>query len=370
MNKLLRHSLVSVALLASGPALAEVTINGFLTTAAVVLDSEVDTVYNSGDVTDVVRFDNADSRLGLQFYAPINNRVSATAQLLARNDDYSNPIAADWAYVSLEANDVTEVRMGKLKLPTFLLSDYIEVGYAYPWIRPPEEVYSLNPISTLVGLDALYTPTIGVMGLMIQPFVGSNRNTTTILPMRADQLASDAIPDNDLPKGMEISFSVDNLFGINVVSNFEAFSFRFGALQSTVSQEMFGIEEKTAVFSSVGFTMDWRNIVAYAEYGERDEESELEGAFPDQRAYYVTGGYRMGRFLPHLTYSKIRRGQDASVVAKNQTAITAGLRYELIDGAALKFEVQSIETFGNHYGLFDDPIEDAMLYGVALDVIF
>lgn len=369
MKKLLRHSLVSAALLASGPALAEVTINGFLTTAAVVLDSDVDTVYNNGDVTDVARFDNSDSRLGLQFYAPINNRVSATAQLIARNNDYSNPIAADWAYVSMEANADTSVRMGKLKLPTFLLSDYIEVGYAYPWIRPPEEVYSLNPISTLVGLDALYTPTIGSMNLMIQPFVGSNRNTTVITPIRADMMAS-VDPTKAIPKGTELEFSVDNLFGINMVANFEAFSIRMGALQSTVTQPMFGIVEKNAMFSSVGFTMDWRNIVAYAEYGERDEDPELEKGFPDQRAYYATGGYRMGRFLPHLTYSKIRRGQDASDAAKNQTAITAGLRYELVDGAALKFEVQSIETFGNNYGLFDDPIEDAIIYGVALDVIF
>ena len=365
MNKLLRHSVLSAALaVSSAPALAEVTINGFLTTSAVVMDSDTDTVYLNGAITDKVRADNPDSRLGLQFSADVTNRVTATAQLLTQGTGDNNTIATDWAFVSVAVHDQLEVRTGKLKLSTFLLSDYIEVGYAYPWIRPPQEVYTLNPINTLVGVDALYTPSYGVMGLMIQPFIGSNTSTTTVTPMMAD--VNPLAP----PKGTTLDFSVDNLFGLNVVSNFEAFSLRLGALQSTVSQTNFGIDAKKATFMSAGFTMDWRNIVAYAEYGQRDEVKELEPAFPDQRGYYVTGGYRMGRFLPHLTYSKIRGGNDASLIAKNQTAITAGLRYEMFDGAALKVEAQSVETFGNKYGLFDDPIEDAMLYGVALDIIF
>jgi len=88
----------------------------------------------------------------------------------------------------------------------------------------------------------------------------------------------------------------------------------------------------------------------------------------------------MGKFLPHLTYSAVLPGRDPDPAAKaltvKQRSVTAGLRYEVLDGVALKFEAQRIDPEDDNYGLFDgknasgEYIKDARLYGIALDVIF
>jgi len=364
MNRVLQgvFLVLTTGLFSAAAAAEGVTINGFLTTSVVKSDTE-EATYNNGAITNEARFDNPDSRLGLQFTGAINEYMDATAQLIARGRGGNDSISTDWAFVSLRANDVTQVRAGKLKLSSFLISDYIEVGYAYPWIRPPQEVYSLNPINTLVGADLLYTPTVGSTRLMIQPYFGSNRSSSYVSPALGD-----ASPD--VAAGDELAFSVSNLGGINIVANFDVMSLRIGYLSTEVDQTEFGLEGEKAQFASAGMTMDWNNVVAYAEYATRDEDAALEAAFPDQDAYYVTLGYRMGKFLPHVTYANVDYGNDESSLAVRQSSITGGLRYEFLDGAALKFEVQSVEPEEGEYGLFDSKIEDAMLYGIALDVIF
>lgn len=360
-------SLAFAASLGTGGAFAEsVAINGFLTTSVARLN-EPDIAYLNS-FTDQARFDNTDSRLGLQFSGRVNDRISATAQLLARGRGGNDSLKADWAFVAIEMANQAEVRTGKLKFPTFLASDYVEVGYAYPWMRPPQEVYTLNPFSTLVGVDALYTPTFGDNGLLLQPFFGSNRGSAALS-------AEQALLFTGFEPGEEVNFSAPVIAGLNAVANFPAGSFRLGYLQAEVDQEDFGIEGEKAAFASAGLSIDWRDLVVYAEYADRDsDEGIMEQAFPDQRAGYVTVGYRIGRFLPHFTYAALDEGADESDAVLKQTSGTVGLRYDFMDGAALKFEYQRIEPEEGNAGLLsrrlDNETDAVDLYGVSLDVIF
>ncbi|MCK9532110.1 MAG: hypothetical protein M0R77_16355 [Gammaproteobacteria bacterium] len=259
-----------------------VSINGFLTTSLVGIDESDVTYLNA--FTDQPRFDNTDSRLGLQFTGAINDRMSATAQLLARGRGSNNTIETDWAFVSMDVAAQAQVRAGKLKFPTFLISDYYEVGYAYPWMRPPQEVYSLNPISTLVGVDALYTPSLGGTSLLIQPFVGFNRGEAYASASQAAMMSA-MDPANPTSPGDAIAFDAPVLAGVNAVLNFNAGSFRLGYTHAEVDAQAFGIEGETAGFASAGLTVDWHDLVLYTEYVDRDAESgPMEAAFPDQRA--------------------------------------------------------------------------------------
>lgn len=393
MNKKIFQAALAAAVgLTSTVSAQSVTINGFLTTSVARINEPGLTYLDS--FTDQARFDNTDSRLGLQFSGAINERMSATAQLLARGRGGNNSIETDWAYVAIDVANQAEVRAGKLKFPTFLISDYIEVGYAYPWIRPPQEVYSLNPFSTLVGVDALYTPTFGSSSFLVQPFAGSNRGSAGLSGEQARIFNQGAENDPTFPffdpnfdpnaptfsAGDQVNFSAPVIAGLNAVLNFPAGSFRMGYLEAEVDQADFGIEGEKAAFASAGLSLDWNNAVLYAEYADRNsEEGIMEQAFPDQRAGYITVGYRMGRFLPHLTYATLDEGVDepepgAPSAVLKQTSGTVGLRYDFMDGAALKFEYQRIEPEEGNTGLFSAELagdtETADLYGVSLDVIF
>lgn len=369
---------VGGALLALGAhqaaALENISINGFLTAAGTIGDND-DNPYLHGLVRDDAAFDTRDSRLGLQISADVNPRMRLTAQLLARGGSDNWETEADWAFVGYRINDPLEVRAGKVKLSTFLVSDYIEVGYAYPWIRPPVEVYSLNPITTISGVDLLYRPQVGNWSFLVQPYVGTSNGSSVVSAPLSD--ATPPPPDvNHIPKGTQVDFEAKNMVGLNLSAGTDAFNFRLGYLTTDVASDFGGgFDGDKATFASAGFSMDWRNIVAYAEYAERDEDNMAETAFPDQKAWYTTLGYRIGKFMPHLTYAKLEEGKDASLLSLAQESITLGLRYELAPGAALKFEASQVEPETGNYGLFDAPPsslneKDYIFYGVAVDVIF
>ncbi|MBE0469150.1 MAG: hypothetical protein IBX55_06515 [Methyloprofundus sp.] len=95
-----------------------------------------------------------DSRLGVQFDGDMTDSLHATVQWIARDhagDFFEQNL--EWAFVRWQPRDDVNIRIGRLGLDTFLLSDYREVGYAYPWMRPPHEFYANIPVSHFDGID-------------------------------------------------------------------------------------------------------------------------------------------------------------------------------------------------------------------------
>jgi hypothetical protein len=297
----------------------------------------------------------------------------------------------EWAYLDYTINQHISLRGGKVKEPVFLISDYFEVGYAYPWIRPPEEVYNNNPINTIVGMEALFTVNLGRTTLIVQPYLGSN---------------SEAVPGT----GGAVIFDATNFFGMAIQLSSASFTFQASALKTDVTTTGFltmggpppgdftvfpptgnvtvinASATGEAELASIGFSFDVANFVGYAEYVTRDIEGSVEGLFPDQDGWYATFGYRAGKFLPHITVASVeadlKPGATPLVGANQgntQDSVTLGLRYEVNDSAAFKFEYKAIElddtTFSNGYFTADVPgafvtDDKASVVSVALDVIF
>jgi hypothetical protein len=84
-----------------------------------------------------------DSRLGVQVDADIDQEFHATVQWVARNHA-GNFIEQnlEWAFLRWRPRDDLDLRMGRLGFDAFLLSDYRNVSYAFPWMRPPTEFYA------------------------------------------------------------------------------------------------------------------------------------------------------------------------------------------------------------------------------------
>jgi hypothetical protein len=59
----------------------------------------------------------------------------------------------DWAFLRWRLNDDLDIRLGRLGADAFALSDYRNVGYAYPWMRPPHEFYTGIPYYHFDGAD-------------------------------------------------------------------------------------------------------------------------------------------------------------------------------------------------------------------------
>ena len=374
-----------------------VSISGFLTAGATYADKQLlsttEAVTQDGAIENTPGF-TSDSRLGLQISAKVNQDISVTGQLLAKAREENSNVNADWAFVNYRVNEPISIRAGKIKFPTFLISDYYEVGYAYPWIRPPQEVYSSNPITTLNGVDMLARFRFGDMSLLVQPYYGVSRGAQALVPQNAATAFPICFNGQTGSFGvcqagtvLYTDFTADALHGINVSLSTDIFTVRAGSLNTKVNAPAFGVFQDTAKFSSVGVTMDWHNVVLYSEAFKREIEGKANVAFPNQKGSYATLGYRIGKWLPHFTSARISDNNNPTTpppgfpiagAPLEQTSKTLGLRYEVGSGAALKFEAQKVTPKTGTRGLLisapstapKDPGDDVMFYGISLDVVF
>ena len=394
-----------VAVLASMPAQA-IQFDGFMTAGAAMIvdidDADKGNIYIGGlgdrGISEDLSFER-DTRFGLQISSDVTENMSVVAQLLGRGDRGNFNAIIEWAYIDYEFHETTSVHVGKIKQPVYLVNDYVEVGYAYPWIRPPQEVYLLNnPLNTVNGIELLLQFSVGPGTLSFQPYLGSNRE--------------------DIPNAQGAFFEAENIYGMDIkysgrgyavhASNFQCEVKTTGGF-TTDANNPFGQPLNVDLngkgdcdVTAAGFNLDMANIVVYAEWTQRTTTDTLSRPFGDTEGYYATIGYRFGKFLPHITFASIEgeastvqpgaitepiSGASFNFPIQIQTSITAGLRYEVNDSAALKFEYQVVDVEQDpaelqaanqafNYGLFNTnfsqspPQSQVGIMSIALDVIF
>ena len=126
----------------------DIKFSGFLSVGGGFVDDEESIPY-SGYSEEDLTFDH--NLLGLQVSGKISDKLTATAQFIARSgDNYS--LNSEWAYLTWQVSDNTKVRAGRLRTPFYMFSDSLDVGYSYAWIIPPQEVYSV-PFNNVDGID-------------------------------------------------------------------------------------------------------------------------------------------------------------------------------------------------------------------------
>jgi hypothetical protein len=116
---------------------------------------------------------STDSRLGIQLDVDINDSWHATTQFIVRNhagNFFEQNL--DLAYLRWYPNADTIVRAGRMGFDAFLLSDYRNVGYTYPWMRPPHEFYANIPITHYDGLDLTQNISLGDGYLSLKGYAG------------------------------------------------------------------------------------------------------------------------------------------------------------------------------------------------------
>ena len=285
-----------------------------------------------------------DSRYGVNLRTQVTENIEGAAQLLANGRNGTFDLEAEWFYASYSLGNNVRVRVGKLNLQTFLLSDYIEVGNLYPWVRPPEEVYGLNPMRNFPGVELMHISRFGRSTLTSQFFIGSAQvDISSVTRFKAKD-------------GFGINFQLDN----------PNFTLRLGGITPVVELAQTpapgfngGIynEGDRMYMVTAGYSFDVNNFIGYGEYISVTAEGETGRIFPDQTGYYVTFGYQMGKYLPFFTVaandgsSAYAFMEDPSSPAADyqpnplviQQSLSLGLRYDINDYADVKFEIKSVD---------------------------
>jgi len=115
-----------------------------------------------------------DSVIGLQMNADLGYQSDVTLQVRSSEDwkGHYDP-QVGWAFLRHVWSPELSMRIGRLRVPFFMLSDSIQVNFAHPWVRLPSEVYAINPFNDLDGVDLRYRWDLGGAELELRPYFGS-----------------------------------------------------------------------------------------------------------------------------------------------------------------------------------------------------
>lgn len=358
--------------LALGNAQAEIAFNGFANIVGGQTASSDERLYGFDDT---LNFQQA-SLFALQATSDLGDGVGVTAQIISRGADDWDP-DFEWAYLSYDATDEVRFLVGRQRVPFYMYSDYIDVSYAYPWITPPEGVYSV-PFDSFDGLGMIYSTSLGQFDTTVQVIYGGN--------------------DTDLG-GTAAEF--DNLMGLSLTLNREWLTLRAGYIQTELtidSQETaplyagwtaagfpevasnFLMEEDTGDFIELGFQIDYESFIVIGEYTALTLD---DTPIADADSFYVMGGYRHNDLLFHVTYGMdddqkdrltggVPTGVDNDLdqligitngltdsLAAEESYYTLGIRWDFHESTALKFE----------YTSFSDDLNDSADAGLIRTAI-
>lgn len=341
------HLLSLAICLASSSVLAveqgEYQFNGFGTVGITHLGGEDDLDYGiHGQTNDSWRGDQL-SKLAVQLQYGITDTLSFTGQLGTK------PVQDSWeagpgnVYLAWQANDNLTLRGGRLGTPIYMYSETLGVGFSYPWLRLPEEVYSLVQLTNHEGADVLYnySTALGAMSFQVSGGQAKNRDIYSLDDTHDidynDVFATSLALSTDSFGTFRIGYAEADLKTTvdDVITNI------FGAQQNYVFNE---VDHQKGKFSSIGHQYDNGTWLTAAEAVKLSIETNDSA---ETNAFYLMGGRRFGEFLPHVTYAQL----DAP--AGRQRSMTYGLNYSLMPTVTLKGEYKRVDVSqGNYTGAF------------------
>lgn len=356
---------------------------------------------------------NPDSKIALQGSYKFTPTLSATTQLMMKYDadgEYvPNP---EWVFAKWQPTSALSVRGGRMGAPFFMVSDFRDVGYANTTVRPNLDVYGQVPVSYFDGADAAYQLDVGSVTLTSTLWAGNAKSDFSSALRRSGA----AVPPTEV--------RIDHAVGLNVLAEFSSgYALRVGHMQgklttkSALAQSVMAAarsilapdaaqsvvdtvttDDTKATFSGIGFTVDRDNVVAAAEFTKRKVN---KGYIADTTGWYVMGGYRVGAFLPYVSFSKLKVDDPNTAVPStagplansvnsilntqkiSQRTTSVGVRWDVVRNVALKAQYDRVSKPANSNGLFlvADPAtasaqsflankKDINVFTVSMDFVF
>jgi len=303
-----------------------------------------------------------ESRLGVQAVIDFGSGISVTAQEVARqrgNDVFS--LGTEWLFIQYVPNSDVKLRLGRVALPTFLLSDSRNVGYAAPWFRAPNELYGSGPFQSLDGVQVLWHHNVGALGLGLEGVYGNTR-----VEYRAGGVVADI-----RTKG-----------AYNLAASLEYRDFLFRVARTDLSvPTTIPLGPSFAVnyvlkdtFDTAGLQYDNGKAIVLSEFGKRTENNIPILGEPALASteWYVAGGWRFGKLTPLLTYAVYSARTSILEPEDKSGTWSVSLRYDVVRNVALK--AQMSRPRADNFTYWADPnytsTERVSVYSLGADFLF
>ncbi|NNM51358.1 MAG: hypothetical protein HKM02_03925 [Pseudomonadales bacterium] len=277
-----------------------------------------------------------ESRAGIQENLMWNNGLSLTAEATVRAapHEYGDG-SVDWFYAGYSLGPNWTLQAGRKRLPLFMYSDFIDIGYDYAWMRPPGDLYGWQ-IDHYNGANLLYSNTIMYdIALTWNTWTGAEHDHNN----KMLQLMYYNSSPGDASNGQPIDEYWYNMIGSYLDFSRDWWDVRLVYMQNDVTRTQVGIgyihQGDHQKFQGASVNLDPGNWVVRSEFNEFLR--------PTDQDYYHSSllgiGYHIGDFLPMLTYSNFHEDNIPSpAYAESHFTRTASVRWDFRKNMDLKLQ--------------------------------
>lgn len=288
--------------------------------------------------TDEARFEGYENKvslsekslLGIQVDYAFSSRFSVSTQLLAHSDD-SRDSGVQWLYLSYEPSSAWQFQAGRLRTPYLKYSDVVDVGFSYPWLSAPQQLYgSYLFFPQYDGITGRYRFNLDKVYVETELYYGS-------------------FEDDVAASGSNFTLAVDHLYGGVIQVTYGGLQLRVGSLASQdMETRIDDIELLIGALAEAGF-------YDLAEYFRLDSSAE---------SYVIGLNYDSLDWF--FAAERMKVSTDAAVLSGiDNYYLTLG-RYwhEFQFLITFSHSKQTIDTPDNTIPLGVDPQLDLLYYGV------
>ncbi len=305
-----------------------------------------------------------ESMVGLQANAKVDDKLSAVLQIDARGLNGYQP-SVDWAYASYQLTNTFTVQAGHKRLPLYMYSDYNYVGYAFPWVRPPVDLYGWE-IYSYDGANVQYNNAFGDWAIATNTWAGNQSSPNAPgLTNVYNGYTTDTSWRDIIGTSIDISNDYVHLRGVYMQNKVFQGTPNPGIPSTqtagTPDTPLFPSNNEQQIWGAA-FNVDYMNMLWRSEYNfvRRPQMGYIAPS-------YLTGaGYKWDDVTALYTYSKYWEGTTSTTYQpQRDNTRSFTLRWDFRPSAALKVQ----------YDLFKDHslysfMGNSKLLTVALDFVF
>ena len=262
--------------------------------------------YLDDENAEYVGYDNSisidqQSLLGFQADYRLSEEIAFTGQVVGYTDDQRSS-ELEWLYLTYTPNSALQVKLGRQRIPFFNHSDSLDVGFAYPWLTLPQQVYDTAFFSTFDGVLANYQFTLNDWQISYEGYWGRFD----------DEIHLDS---------QDLDTQVIGLFGVNASVSYRNFNLRGSYGQGDIDIEQDEATQFAQLLRQFGFTnnADWLNANGLLQFYQlsanyedldyflRSEVTKMTGAgglFADIDSFYISAGYNFYPYTVYISYGK------------------------------------------------------------------
>ncbi len=336
------------------------------------------------------------SLIAIQADYQILDNLSLTGQVIGHSGKERDS-GVEWLYLTYNPNRFSQIKVGRQRTPFFNYSDVIDVGFSYPWITLPQQVYSSVFFSTFDGILAGYEWNVNGVVINAEAFWGS---------FNGDVVAS----------GNEVDANINDLQGAILSLTYDNFNFRTAYHRTDAFIGLDNLDEFRNILDFSGFTQSAESLSADGEieffqigasyenldYFVRTEITNIKAeslVVPTIDSFFIAAGYNFFPYTSYISYGKTNSsygdpineiplgindqlnalsfGYDlvfSQLPYDSSESITIGTRWDWKSNIAIKVEATWIQTeqgsTANFAVLNPEFDRKAPLYQLALEWVF